>query len=192
VKEVKRAPRKDTYYLPTEQGFSFWLVQGAIVRGWALAEQGQVEEGTAQMQQGLATYQALGAELSRIRCLPMLAAGYAKAGQVEEGLSVLAEALEMMDRTDERWNEAELYWLKGELTLQSSAQSLEAIRKPLRTEQRRCHCDSSCPSFSERYKCRNDMAQTIRGTVDENPSAITATGEESPGRASACGGPPLF
>src|ERR1044071_729117 len=57
---------------------------------------------------------------------------------------------------------------------------LEAIRKPLKTELRRCHFDSSYPSFSERYKCRNDMALTIRGTVDENPRALTKTCEESP------------
>ncbi len=104
--------------LSTEQGFPFWLVVGTIMRGSALAEQGQVEEGIVQMQQGLATFRAIGAELPRIRLLPWLAAGYAQAGQAEEGLSVLAEALEMVDKTEERWNEAELYRLKGQLTLQ--------------------------------------------------------------------------
>ena len=42
--------------LATEQGFPFWLAFGTMVRGWALAEQGQVEEGIAQMQQGLAAF----------------------------------------------------------------------------------------------------------------------------------------
>jgi predicted ATPase len=104
--------------LSTEQGFALWLAQGTIFHGRALAEQGQVEEGIAQMQQGLAAYQNMGAELSRVRCLPMLAAGYAKAGLIDKGLNMLAEALELVDKTDERWNEAELYRLKGELTLQ--------------------------------------------------------------------------
>jgi predicted ATPase len=40
-------------------------------------------------------------------------------GEIEEGLRVLAEALAVVDRTGERWCEAELYRLKGELTLQS-------------------------------------------------------------------------
>src|SRR5262249_36882788 len=39
-------------------------------------------------------------------------------GQAEEGLSVLAEALAVVDKTEERFYEAELYRLKGELTLQ--------------------------------------------------------------------------
>jgi class 3 adenylate cyclase/predicted ATPase len=107
--------------LSTEQGFPYWLASGMLRRGAALAEQGQVEEGIAQMQQGLAAYRATGAELPRIRLLPWLAAGYAKLGQVEEGVTLLAEALEMVDKTDERWNEAELYRIKGELTLQSKA-----------------------------------------------------------------------
>ena len=47
-------------------------------------------------------------------------------GQGEEGLTVLAEALATVDKTEERRHEAELYRLKGELTLQSSVQSLES------------------------------------------------------------------
>ena len=48
-------------------------------------------------------------------------------GQAEEGLTVLAEALAVVDKTGERLYEAELYRLKGELTLaQSSVQGLES------------------------------------------------------------------
>ena len=49
--------------LSTEQGFPYWLAWGTILRGWALAEQGQGEEGIAQMRQGLAAYRATGAEI---------------------------------------------------------------------------------------------------------------------------------
>ena len=42
-------------------------------------------------------------------------------GQTEEGLTVLAEALAVVDKTGERFYEAELYRLKGELTLQVRA-----------------------------------------------------------------------
>ena len=40
-------------------------------------------------------------------------------GQVEEGLTLLAEALALVNRSEERWYEAELYRLKGELSLKS-------------------------------------------------------------------------
>jgi hypothetical protein len=49
-----------------------------------------------------------------------VAQGYAHGGQVQEGLKVIAEALAMVKKNEERWSEAELYRLKGELTLQQS------------------------------------------------------------------------
>ncbi|HJY80173.1 MAG TPA: hypothetical protein VKK81_03710, partial [Candidatus Binatia bacterium] len=52
---------------------------------------------------------------------------YGKAGQAEDGLATLAEALTVVDNSGERFYEAELYRLRGELTLaQSSVQSLES------------------------------------------------------------------
>lgn len=81
------------------------------MRGWALVEQGQVKEGIAEMRQ------------SQIpSALGLLAEAYEKVGQVEEGLTVLAEALTLVDKTGVRWYEAELYRLKGELLLQQENQ----------------------------------------------------------------------
>jgi class 3 adenylate cyclase/predicted ATPase len=111
--------------LCTEQGIPHYLALGTIWRGWALAEQGQGEEGLSQIRQGLAAWQAMGAELSRPYLLALLAEAYGRGGQVEEGLTVLAEALVMVDKNGERQYEAELYRLKGELTLaQSRVQGL--------------------------------------------------------------------
>src|SRR5438093_4276794 len=104
--------------LAREQGFPQSLGQGAILQGWALAEQGQVEEGITQIRQGLATRQAIGAGSFDSYYLVLLAEAYGKGGQVEEGLAALAEALTVVDKTGERFYEAELYRLKGELTVQ--------------------------------------------------------------------------
>jgi predicted ATPase len=104
--------------LCTEQGFPIWLAMGTIFRGWALAEQGQGEEGIVQIRQGLAAWRATGAE-GRLPCfLSLLAEACGKVGQTEEGLSVLAEALAEVHKTEECQYEAELYRLKGQLTLQ--------------------------------------------------------------------------
>ena len=35
--------------LATEQGFPYWMAHGAILRGWALAQQGQAQEGIEQI-----------------------------------------------------------------------------------------------------------------------------------------------
>ena len=107
--------------LSTAQEFPFFVALGTITRGWVLTEQGQVEEGITQIRQGLAAWQTMRTELTRPHFLVLLAEVYGKAGQSEEGLSALAEALTMVDKTGERYFEAELYRLKGELTLQQSS-----------------------------------------------------------------------
>jgi len=93
------------------------VAQGTILRGWALAEQGQSAEGIAQMRQGIAAWPATGAELSVPYWSALLAEAYGQAGQAEAGLRVLAEALTAVHKTGDRHHEAELYRLKGELLL---------------------------------------------------------------------------
>ncbi len=89
-----------------------------MLLGWALAEQGQRERGIAQIRQGLAAWWTTGTEAYRPYFLTLLAEAYEKAGQAEEGLTLLAEALAIANKTGERHYEAELHRLKGELTLQ--------------------------------------------------------------------------
>jgi predicted ATPase len=110
--------------LSTEQGFALWSAGGTILRGWALAEQGQDKEGIVQIQQGLAAWQATGMQASRTYMLAQLAEAYGKVGQAEEGLTVLAEALTVVNHSGERHYEAELYRLKGEFLLKSNIQGL--------------------------------------------------------------------
>src|SRR5262249_27198424 len=85
--------------LCSEQGFSQWLAQGTLMRGAALAVQGQEEEGILQLRQGLAAHRATGAELIRPYHLTLLAEAHGKVGQTDEGLRVLAEALALVDKT---------------------------------------------------------------------------------------------
>ena len=91
---------------------------GTALQGWALAEQGQGEEGIAQIRQSLTVWRTVGREGMQTYALVLLAEAYGRAGQAEEGLSTVAEALAVVSKTGERWYEAELYRLKGQLTLQ--------------------------------------------------------------------------
>ncbi len=104
--------------LSNEQGFPFLGAWGTMYRGWALTQQGQEEEGITQMRQGFAASRATGAGVGQPYWLALLAEAYGKARQVEEGLPLLAEALAVVDKTGERFYEAELHRLKGALTLQ--------------------------------------------------------------------------
>jgi predicted ATPase len=102
--------------LATEQGFLWWVAWGTILRGWALTDQGR-REGIAQIRQGLAASQAIGSVSWRPYHLALLAEAYGNVRKIEEGLSTLTEALAWLEQTGERLWEAELYRVKGELTL---------------------------------------------------------------------------
>ena len=83
-----------------------------------MAVQGQGAEGIVQILQGLAAYRATGAELLCPYFLALLAEAYGSIGQGAEGLSVLEEALPIVDQKGVRFYEAELHRLRGELLLQ--------------------------------------------------------------------------
>ena len=83
------------------------------------------------MRRGLATYQATGAEAARPYYLAMLAGAYRKAGQIEEGLALVAEALATTRKREQCFGEAGLYRLKGELLLKQA--SVETDLKSART-----------------------------------------------------------
>ena len=107
--------------LATEQEFAFWLAWGTFLRGWALTTHGNERGGIAQMRQGLEAARAIGAEVGRSGFLALLAAAYGAAAQPKAGLEVLAEALSVVNNKGERYYEAEIYRLKGELLLACSS-----------------------------------------------------------------------
>jgi predicted ATPase/class 3 adenylate cyclase len=101
----------------TEHEFPFWRAIGTILRGWALTEINEVETGIVEMRQGLAAFRATGADCLRPYYLALLAEVHGQAGQAQEGLNLLSEAQAVVDRNGERWWQAEIYRLKGELML---------------------------------------------------------------------------
>jgi predicted ATPase/class 3 adenylate cyclase len=112
--------------ISSEQGFPFYSALGTILRGWAQAEQGQANEGIAQMRQGLVAYRTTGTRWLEPYVLAILAEAHGNTGQVHEGLQVLTEALDVIQATRERAWEAELYRIKGELLLKSRGQDRES------------------------------------------------------------------
>jgi predicted ATPase len=103
--------------LSAEQEFTHWMIWSSVMRGWVMTQRGQIGNGIVQMREGVATYRATGAEVMVPYFLGLLAEAHGKAGQNKEGLSVLDEAQAVVNRSRECWWEAELYRLKGELTL---------------------------------------------------------------------------
>jgi len=74
-------------------------------------------EGISLLRSGLAAYRATGAEQWMPYHTSLLAAACETAGQTEEALAHLHDALQIVERTGERWLAAELNRLKGQLLL---------------------------------------------------------------------------
>ena len=110
--------------LATEQELASWLPWAAALRGWALVELGQADEGIAQLHEAIARWRAITAGCLVPYFLALLADAYATMGQADEALTTLAEALAITEQTHEGYMEAELYRLKGEL--QSESEQAEA------------------------------------------------------------------
>jgi predicted ATPase len=107
--------------LATAQGFPLWEGFGTCWRGLALAMQGQEEAGLAQLRQGMAAVLAMGQRLPLSRCLVQHAEAAGRAGQVEEGLRLLTEALVAFEESGRGDELAEAYRLQGEFLLRQAA-----------------------------------------------------------------------
>ncbi|MBI3800894.1 MAG: AAA family ATPase, partial [Deltaproteobacteria bacterium] len=109
--------------LCTAQGFPQWLALGDIMLGYTLAVQQRSEEGVRRILDGIAAHRATGAGFQLPLYLGLLGETYGQIGAPEEGLHSVEEALTLVNKNDERLFEAELYRLKGELSLQSEVRS---------------------------------------------------------------------
>ena len=118
--QVVQAFAEEGSAISAEQAFPYWLGVNMIAHGRALLEHSSAEQGVARIREGLSSYkQAAGLTFQSI-FLFMLAEAYAKLGDVAAGLSTLEQAFEHIQKTDERFCEAELYRLKGELLLKAN------------------------------------------------------------------------
>ena len=118
----------------TEQGFPFWRAQGTIYRGWVKVKNGDVAEGISLLRSGssgLPRHRSGGAGCPHL--IALLARACEIAGQIEEALTLLDDALQIVERTGERWFAAELNRHKGQLLLRQghSEAAEELYRKAL-------------------------------------------------------------
>jgi predicted ATPase len=119
--------------LTTERGFPHWGAQGSIYCGWVRVRNGDVTEGIALLRNGMNAYRATGAGVWMTYHMALLAKACEIASQAEEAVTLLDEALQIVEKTGERWFSAELNRHKGQLLLRQghSEAAQELYRKAL-------------------------------------------------------------
>ena len=98
-----------------EQGFPIYRAVGTIFRGYAKVENGNVDEGISLLRNGLIAYRATETEVWMPHHIALLGYAYGAAGQIEEAVALLDDALQVVERSGERSLVAELNRQRGQL-----------------------------------------------------------------------------
>src|SRR5713101_4233996 len=109
------------------------LAVSRIMRGAARAMLEPHDEAVAEIREALAAYRATGGRFQSTYHLILLAQALAACGRSGEGLSALREAAALVEETGERYFEAEIHRLEGNLLLveNGSAEAEACYRKAL-------------------------------------------------------------
>jgi hypothetical protein len=103
--------------LSTEGGYATGRALSEIYLGWAAAIAGDLEGGIARMRNHMLELRAVGSEYINDRCLAFIAIAQGRMGRFEEALQTVDESFQFIERTGQRYYEAELHRLRGELLL---------------------------------------------------------------------------
>jgi class 3 adenylate cyclase/predicted ATPase len=147
--------------LSTEEGLPYWQEQGLVLQGWALGMLGQSEEGIVQIRSGIDAMWAMSKKWQVPYYLTLLAEVYVKSEQVSEGLSALAEGLEVLDTRGVNFYTAELHRLKGELLLIQAHQEVEDKEKTAQVEAEGCFrqaLEVACRQQAKSFELRAAMS----------------------------------
>ena len=110
--EVERLA-SDLIELSTRHNFAYWLMVGAILRGWARSASGDTAEGIPWIQDGIEDFRATGSILGVPYYLGLKAEALYLADRTSEALEATKEAETLAERSGERWWHAERNRLRG-------------------------------------------------------------------------------
>jgi predicted ATPase len=108
-----------------EYRFDYYGAWSSLIRAWAIATSGELEEGLAAYQAALEEFRRTSAGLRLPHHLALLAGLLRKAGKVVDGIELIDGALAIADANRESWCNVELHRQRGELLLMAAGQDAE-------------------------------------------------------------------
>lgn len=108
-----------------EYRFDYYGAWASLVRAWAIAEAGRLDEGLADFDAGLEDFRRTSAGLRIPHHLGLLAALHRKAGNAVAGLQLIDEAVAIADASLESWCDVGLHRERGELLLLAAGEEAE-------------------------------------------------------------------
>jgi adenylate cyclase len=130
--EIALTHAEEAIALSEEHGFAEWLPWGRFNRGWALAALGRMEDGVAEMAEGIAGFERLGGVPWQRFSIAMLAHGHARLGRHAEALEMIDRALEHVARSGEFDGQPEMLRLNGEILLMGGKPNVQGAEQCFR------------------------------------------------------------
>jgi len=156
------------------QGFAYRQAVALVLRGWAIAQQGQMSDGLASLRKGLDSCRQVGAELDRPYYLAMLAEALLACGKTDEAFAAVSEAISQVRPNTMFYYEAELWRLRGVL-VSPKEQAEESLLKALelaRAQQARSLELRAAISLAQLWHSTGD-AQRARELVAQTYAAFS-------------------
>ena len=105
--------------LADEKGAAFWKARGMALLGCVLAATGKASEAVQMITAGIAAWQSTGSTIFMPWHLSNLTRAYGELGQFDDAWCCIDKAIAAIETTNERWFEAELHRIAGEIALMS-------------------------------------------------------------------------
>jgi predicted ATPase len=115
--------------LADERGAPFWKAFGTAMQGYLFALTGNASDAVRAITTGITSLRSTGATLNEPRHLWFLAMAYAEVGQLDDAWRCIADAIEKVERSKEKWCEAEVHRIAGEIALKLRAPDTEKAEK---------------------------------------------------------------
>jgi predicted ATPase len=111
---------EEAIHVATEHGITMLIGRNQIAGGWAVAQRGEWDAGIAQIREGLVACGQTGSRMGETFYMALLAETLLGAGQIDDAIVAIGQAKDAVEATDERWIEAEIYRLEGDIVLSDS------------------------------------------------------------------------
>jgi predicted ATPase len=124
------APVDELIGLADERGAPYWKALGTAERGWLFALTGKASDAVRAITLGITSLRSMErATLYEPNHLQYLAMAYAELGQLDDALRCIDDAIDKLERSKEKWCEAEVHRIAGEIALKSPAPDSEKAEK---------------------------------------------------------------
>ena len=100
---------------------SFWKATEIAFRGALFALTGKASDAVREITSGMTSLRSTGAALYEPYHLYQLAMAYAELGQLDDARRCVDDAIDKVEKTNEKWCEAEVHRVAGEIARKSSA-----------------------------------------------------------------------